>query len=114
MVISVRNKGAFKEEIIFHLILGVKSAIFLKNYFIENMLIFCYRWVSSGVKTHRMFCTYRTVCYKQHDGNFSEVICEDACVRDSANVYVRFFLKPQGNFLDETCRAIILTYLPPG
>ena len=21
-------------------------------------LIFCYRWVSSGVKTRRMFCTY--------------------------------------------------------
>ena len=65
------------------------------------MLIFCYRWVSSGVKTHRMFCTYRTVCYKQHHGNFSEVICEAACVRDSANVYVRFFLKSQGKFLDE-------------
>ena len=65
------------------------------------MLIFCYRWVSSGVKTHHMFCIYRSVCYKQHDGNFSEVMCEDACVRDSANLYVRFFLKPQGKFLDE-------------
>ena len=57
--------------------------------------------MSSDVKTHRMFCTSGTVCYKQHDGNFSEVIFEDACIRDSVNVFVRFFLKPQGKFHDE-------------
>ena len=49
MVISVRNKDAFKEEIIFHLIEGINNAIFLKNYFNENIHTFCYRWVLSGV-----------------------------------------------------------------
>ena len=83
---------------------------FLKNYFNGDIHIFCYRWVSSCVKTHRMFCTYRTVCYKQHDGNFSEVICEDACIRDSANVYVRFFLKPQGKFHDENMQNNYFNY----
>ena len=57
--------------------------------------------MSSSVKSYPMFCTYGSVCYKQHDGNFSEVICEDTCFRDSTNVYVRFFLKPQGKFHDE-------------
>ena len=55
MVISVRNKDAFKEEIIFHLTYTINNAIFSQNYFNENIHIFCYRWVSSGVKTHRMF-----------------------------------------------------------
>ena len=50
-----------------------------------------------------MFCTNGTVCYKQHEGNFSEVMYEDACIRDSTNVYVhvRCFLKV--NFMTKTC-----------
>ena len=67
--------------------------------------------MSSGVKTHRMFCTYWTACYEQHDGNFSKVICEDACIRDSANVYVRFFLKPQGKFHDENMQNNSFNYI---
>ena len=54
-----------------------------------------------------MFYTYGTLCFKQHYGNFSELMCEDACIRDSANVYVRFFLKPQGKFHDENMQSNI-------
>ena len=67
--------------------------------------------MSSGVKTHRMFCTYGIGSYTQHDGNVSEVICEDACIRDSANLYVRFFLKPQGKFHDENMQNISFNYI---
>ena len=52
-----------------------------------------------------MFCTKGTVCYKQHEGNFSEVIYEDACIRDSTNVYVSCF--PKVNFMTKTCRTIL-------
>ena len=71
-----------------------------------------------------MFCIYGTVCYKQNDDNFLEVICEDACISDSANVYVRSFLKPQGKFHDENMQNNSFNYidiltarphpLPPG
>ena len=57
------------------------------------------------------FCTYGIGSYKQHDGNVSEVICEDACIRDSANLYVRFFLKPQGKFQDENMQNISFNYI---
>ena len=52
-------------------------------------------------KTHRMFCAYGNVCYKQHDGIFSG---------GTHLRYVRFFTKPQGKFHDEN-RTIILTIL---
>ena len=41
----------------------------------------------------------------------SEVISEDACIRNSANVYVRFFHKPQGKFHDENMQNNSFNYI---
>ena len=42
---------------------------------------------------------------------FAEVICQNVCIRDSSNVYVRFFLKPQGKFHDENMQNNYFYYI---